>query len=207
MRDPSDADLRLWPMSMEPHYIDHLTSFRAEEKLRMYQDCYDETTGELCISDMKGKRTRVEHKAMDELRQWDLDTIVKRSTGKTITCADIKRIMGPRGLGIGTREDGKPLRKNKLLARLRPHWDEANGRNSTIEDQPGPANTGIPDQPQPTNNVRELTIVDVMVLLDADDSDFGNVPNTGIEQHAQDHRDDISRSRSATPVPPKRVKS
>ena len=136
MRDPSDADLRIWPMSMEPHYIDHLTSFRAEEKLMMYLDCYDKSTGELCILDMKGKRTKIELKAMAELRQWDLDAVIKRQTGKTITCADLKRIMGPRGLGIGTREDGKPLRKKEMLARLRPHWDETNGRNSTTEDQP-----------------------------------------------------------------------
>ena len=33
-RGPSDDDLRMWPQSMAPHDIEHLTSFRACEMLR-----------------------------------------------------------------------------------------------------------------------------------------------------------------------------
>ena len=54
--------------------------------------------------------------------------------------------MGSRGLGIGTREAGKALRKDQLLARLRRHWEKMN------------MNNGIPVQKhQQTEHVQEMT--------------------------------------------------
>ena len=53
--------------------------------------------------------------------------------------------MGSRGLGIGTREAGKALRKEQLLARLRRHWEKTTGDNRR------------PEQRQQTQHVQQIT--------------------------------------------------
>ena len=118
-------------MRMDPSSIQHLTSLRACEKLGMFLKCYNETTGRLDAAKLKGFRTKIELKALSDLQKWDLEACVQRPSGKMITCHDLKRMMGPHGLGIGTREDGKPLLKHGLLARLRPHWEEATGQDKS----------------------------------------------------------------------------
>ncbi len=126
-RGPSDDDLRMWPQSMAPRDIEHLTSFRACEMLRMFKGCYDEETGEFDGAKLAGFRTKIELQALDALRQWDLESTppIHRPTGKGITVEDLKRIMGSRGLGIGTSEDScavarKPLRNQSSGKSRRP---------------------------------------------------------------------------------------
>ena len=97
----------------------------------MFLKCYDETTGKLDAAKLKGFRTALELGALSDLRTWDLDACVHRPSGKTITCTELKRMLGPQCLGIGTREQGKPLRKDGLVARLRPHWEEATGQDKS----------------------------------------------------------------------------
>ncbi len=101
---------------MAPRDIERLTSFRACEMLRMFKGCYDEETEEFDGAKLAGFRTKIELQALDALRQWDLDSIppIHRPTGKGITVVDLKRIMGSRGLGIGTSEDSCAVARKPL---------------------------------------------------------------------------------------------
>ena len=121
---PSDDDLRMWPQSMAPHDIEHLTRFRACEKLRIFKECYDEETGEFDGAKLAGFRTKIELEALDDLRHWDLDSTppIHRPTGKGITVEDLKRIMGSRGLGIGTSEDSCAVARQPL-------WNQTSGKH------------------------------------------------------------------------------
>jgi hypothetical protein len=79
-------------------------------------------TGKLNVSIATGQLTKKERVAIKKLRGWDLRTLTHRATRKKITVKEMKDLMKHDGLGCGVRENGKPLRRVGLVARLRREW-------------------------------------------------------------------------------------